>query len=77
MLEDNQDQYGNFIILRDNGGDSKLKSKKKIRTELQRVKRAYEEMLVSGHLFPANQLKQRGLALCWVLDKYWGDVVLE
>lgn len=54
-----------------------MRSKIKIRAELQRVKRAYEEMLVRGHLFEADQLKQRGLALCWVLDKYWGDVVLE
>ena len=58
-------------------GDQKMKSKIKIRAELQRVKRTYEEILVKGFLFEADQLKQRGLALCWVLDKYWGDVVLE
>ena len=63
--------------MHDNSRDLKMKSKKKIRAELQSVKRAYEEMLVNGNLFRAEQWKQRGLALCWVLDIYWGDVVLE
>lgn len=54
-----------------------MQPKLKVEQELKRVKRLYEEELTRGHLYTAEALKQRGWALCWVLDRYWGDIVVK
>ena len=54
-----------------------MKSKKRILEEIQNAKRGFEEESINGRFFTAETYRIRGLALCWVLDKYWGDVVLE
>lgn len=52
-------------------------SERQIHAELRRLKRLHEEELTKGHLYTAESAKQRGLALCWVLERYWGDIIRE